>query len=223
MPSPAVTSALERLPAPPIVEVVCGVRFERLPLDPLLLGAYWEPKRTNFPRHELHPPIYDRGPVTPEYPFTPRVWLVSESGEFLLQIQADRFYVNWRKGEGDYPRFSDHPQSRGVLSRVIEEFEGFADFCKRAIGISPVLERVELTKIDAFRKGLHWKNLADLVQMLPILSGVRSLADSEDPIVNFQMSHTIENTADSRSSAQRSLRSELIHHAVREWIGKRNS
>ena len=114
-----------RLKDPPIVEVVCGFFFPALAgLDPILIGKYWaEHKEAHgYPKRQLQPPVADRpgfflgdgvGPL--------RSWLVSGTDEYLLQIQPDRFYFNWRKREGAYPHFNDYEPTKGVLSRSLLE------------------------------------------------------------------------------------------------------
>jgi hypothetical protein len=36
------------LERPPIVEVVCGVQFDPVELDPLVLGVYWDRRQSEF-------------------------------------------------------------------------------------------------------------------------------------------------------------------------------
>jgi hypothetical protein len=53
---PPLTPILER---PPIVEVVCGLVFDPLPLDGMLLGVYWDERKDDFPKRSLQPPLVD--------------------------------------------------------------------------------------------------------------------------------------------------------------------
>ena len=51
---------LERFPVlkkPPIVEVVCGIHFEPLELDGLVLGVYWDRRKEEFPTGSLQPAL----------------------------------------------------------------------------------------------------------------------------------------------------------------------
>lgn len=179
---------LEQLKHPPIVEVVCGFVFEPLSgLDPLLVGTYWNQRRQDYPKGQLQPPVTDDQPsglMIHEGVGDLRSWLISEDEAFLIQIQSNRFYLNWRKRGGDYPRFSDHHgEPKGVLSRALTEFEQFTVFCKTSIGQEPSVVRIDLTKIDHLLKGDHWKDSADLARMMPKLAPLMELSKTNDPIV----------------------------------------
>ena len=106
---------------PPVVEVVLSLQFERVELTSLLFARMWERFRERFPRVEEHPPLppsverFDPASAHPELrvqilpaQFVPRYWLLSETGNELVQVQSDRFIYNWRKVlEGDvYPRYA---------------------------------------------------------------------------------------------------------------------
>ncbi len=175
-----------RLKDPPIVEVVCGFFFSPLArLDPITVGRYWsEEKAREYPKTQLHPPISDRpslrlgegiGPV--------RCWLIGEREEYLLQIQPDRFYFNWRKREGEYPHFNKYAEKDGVLRRSLREFREFAQFATAALGQTPKPVRLELAKIDMLVSPRHWKNYADLQSVVPMLAKLPKVA--EDPNVTL--------------------------------------
>lgn len=174
---------LGHLDEPPIVEVVCGVKFAPVPgLDPIVLGAYWKERAADFPGRQVHEPLRDNNEVV--WAVTPlvRFWFVSPSGEFLLQLQHDRFFLNWRRlREGTYPRFSDSDGQSGVLSRMLREFETFGEFCERTVGARPVPVRCELAKIDHFVEGKHWRDLADLAKLLPWLETFAAFSTSDVP------------------------------------------
>jgi uncharacterized protein (TIGR04255 family) len=124
---------------PPVSEVALSIQFDPLPgLQIHHFGLLWNEFRDRFPKVESHPPI-DRTietfqkepafqpPVTFELlnPFmSPRVWFVSTSGTELLQVQRDRFIVNWRrvKPEDKYPRY---PHVRAMLEREYAIFSKF--------------------------------------------------------------------------------------------------
>lgn len=180
--------ALEKLQSPPIVEVVCGVIFESLPnLDPLTLGAYWERKRDGYPRHQLHPPIMEEGATLQFETFPPiRSWFISEDEAWVIQMQWDRFYLNWRQQKGVYPRFSDRGSAEGVLSRFLREFDEFSEYAKAGFGIEPKPTGMELAKIDQFIAGVSWDGLDDLAMMLPWLQPFAAASDSKQPVIAAQ-------------------------------------
>lgn len=173
---------LEQLSSPPIVEVVCGFVFEPLgDLDPMLIGNYWAERRVDFPKRELQPPISD-GPIVFGGAPPLRCWLISSDEAFLAQIQPDRFYLNWRRRNSDYPRFSDHPgKPPGILSRAISEFELFSNFCERELGKRPRVLSFDLAKIDHLVQGEHWGNLNELSRVIPWLQDFSSFAKADDP------------------------------------------
>jgi hypothetical protein len=89
----------------------------------------------------------------------------------VLQIQHDRFYLNWRRRERAYPTFSGIPERgiRGLKDRALEEFGRFSEFCERELRTRPLPNRIELAKVDLMSEGPDWKageNLARLVTWL---------------------------------------------------------
>lgn len=178
----------ERLSAPPVTEVICGLIFEPIPeIDPLVLGSYWESRRKEFPNHQLQPPISDEASLVLAGLPPIRTWFLSAEDEFVLQIQHDRFYLNWRARGNEYPRFSDHSdRPPGLLSRLMKEFETFSLFCRERIGRAPAPLRIELAKVDHLLQGDHWKDFNDLGVLLPWLRVFARFTTSPDPAVGFR-------------------------------------
>ena len=100
---------------PPVIETVLGVQFTPLPKFGIPhYGLYWEKIKKAYDHYEVHPPIVSvpdergtdgeflidlaRGPNF-------RCWFIDESNNNLIQLQKDRFILNWRKVKGDeaYP------------------------------------------------------------------------------------------------------------------------
>ncbi len=183
------TQVTKRLADPPIVEVVCGFFFQPVRgLDPLVVGKYWAERkeRRGFPKKQLHPPVTEQpglflgdgvGPL--------RTWLVSEGDEYVLQIQPDRFYFNWRNREGKYPHFNDYDDQKGVLSRGLTEYAEFAEFVKGVLHQEPGPTALELTKIDLLRPPKYWADYADLAKVVPMLGTLPKITD--DPAVNLSL------------------------------------
>lgn len=184
-----------RLKAPPIVEVVCGFFFSPITgLDPITIGKYWAEHKEKaghppFPKKQLMPPVTDRpsfvlgdgvGPL--------RCWLVSESEEYLLQIQPDRFYFNWRKREGEYPHFNTRDGKDGVLARGLREFEEFGKFCGASLGQTPKAVRLELAKIDLLEQGKHFTDFTDLASLLPVVQQAMKITKSSEPMLHLKLS-----------------------------------
>ncbi len=196
MAEPAQATEVEtfpRLERSPIVEVVCGLHFPAVAgLDSFEFGVYWDRRQDEYPGRQVQPALVDGltfnlGPT--------RAWLIGPQGEWLQQIQADRFYVNWRRQgtETDYPHFSDTTVEGvarpGVKSRALAEFEKFTGFCEERDTISgvPTPSHVELSKIDSLAAGREWDGLEDLASLLPIVSDFIKLSRGDALSVNLQV------------------------------------
>ena len=174
---------------PPVAEVVCGIFFAPLfTLDALALGAYWGSRREDFPnRRVLSAVTEEEGILLGDLPPL-RSWMVSKSGEYLLQLQQDRFYLNWRAGKDrKYPRFKDTNGRLGIVSLVQEEFERFGEFCQRETGERPTIVTADLAKINLLVESIHWSNLADISRMLPLLASYGSIMEAELPNFNVRV------------------------------------
>lgn len=142
---------------PPIEEVSYSLQFR--PLENLhigYLGRLWELFSSDFPNIEQHPRLsheIERFGITESPPalqiieqaLVPRIFLVSDSGNKLIQIQDDRFIFNWRKRAPDekYPRFEN------LVAEYIALVGRFEEFLK-ANDISGPLEvdQVEITNVN---------------------------------------------------------------------------
>lgn len=124
---------------PPIVEVVIGVSFKRLKLLLPHYGIYWSSLQPDFPKVLEAPPIQrvlerfpddDNPPIidleVTTRPILPRQLFASADDSHLIQIQEDRFILNWRRvsEEEEYPRFSN--VFKQFESRL-EEFKSFLE------------------------------------------------------------------------------------------------
>lgn len=177
------SNPLEKLASPPIVEVICGIHFSPVRgLDPLTIGGYWWQRKTEFPEREIHPALEDIPPGLHLRPAVGplRVWLVSADGALVVQVQRDRYYLNWRASGDDYPRFR---RDGGLLQRCLAEFDRFSAYCTSAGLSEPTPKRVELGKVDSFVEGRHWNGPDDLADMIPMLEPVLSLHQTDKPNV----------------------------------------
>lgn len=179
------TAATRKLEAPPIIEVVCGVFFPAVAgLDPILVGGWWHQIQKEYPRHEIQPAVADASVYFAHGVGPLRSWLISESDEWVIQIQPDRFYMNWRKRAGGYPRFSGKD---GVLDRAVFELGRFQEYCRAELKttIAPLL--VDLAKVDLIIEDQHWKGPEDLGQVLPVVADVGRFAKSGGVELNLQI------------------------------------
>lgn len=188
----AESTQLEKLDRPPVVEVICGVHFDALDLDPVVVGGFWARRYEDFPKHQVHPAIAPR-PAVAAVQFQLqlgagplRTWLLSANEALLVQVQRDRFYLNWRaRPEGSYPRFSGED---GLLQRMLREFDQFDQFCSQVLEQRPVVRRIELGKVDHFSEGDVWKDGPDLAEMMPALAPILRFSEGGvvEPILRFR-------------------------------------
>ena len=157
-------SSLGPLPSykkPPVDEVVCGVRFLtpdkfRIPH----IGLLWDKFRSNYPIIQHAPPLVSaQGEIIIDAQSgipVPRIWLINESDDQLVQFQVDRFYFNWRRRKDAYPRYPF----------VISKFEDVWDtvikfFNEFAFGELKPIE-CEISYINHIPKGEGWDTIDDL-------------------------------------------------------------
>jgi uncharacterized protein (TIGR04255 family) len=188
-----------------VVEVALSLQFERIELTALRFAAIWERFRDSFPKVEEQPPLppalerFDAEPGQPEvrfqlFPaqFTPRYWLVSESGNEVVQIQQDRLIYNWRKvsDEDRYPRYTF------VRQRLGEELGRLREYLAEDESEELVISQSEVTYInhilpsevwedhaDVGRIFTFWANPPDGVASLEAVSiGIQSLRHASDSI-----------------------------------------
>jgi uncharacterized protein (TIGR04255 family) len=166
---------------PPIIELVLGAQFS--PLTKLTaghFGLFWQELGSDWTEPGDALLIEDQFELF-EYPrwklpagAQVRVEPVRLPGRFtlghrnqdqLLQIQATRFHLNWRKREDFYPGYE----------RAIGEFETmfarFAEFAQKTDLGKLALNQWELTYVDAFPKDEYWQSPADWARFLPGLFG----------------------------------------------------
>jgi hypothetical protein len=170
---------------------VCGFFFAPLAgLDPLVVGKYWSEHKLKDGYHarQLHQAVSDRLGLSFSDGLGPlRCWLLKDTDDYILQIQPDRFYLNWRKRSGGYPHFTDRDGSEGVLTKSLREFHQFGEFCEADPAIKQTLKpvRFELAKVDLLVSPAHWKDYADLTTVVPMLSQLPQIAN--EPTVGLSL------------------------------------
>lgn len=148
---------------PPVSEVVLSVQF--LPLAEWRTphaGWYWQKIIANYPTTQEQPPLLPmierfgedlRSSQTapsllrfaPMDPDSSRFWFIGDDPTRLIQIQRDRFSINWRKVTGDetYPRYE-----RAIRPRFLREWSQFRAFVAEA-GLGTVdVRQCEMTYVN---------------------------------------------------------------------------
>jgi uncharacterized protein (TIGR04255 family) len=101
-------------------------------------GEFWQSIKQDFPISQEQPPLGPIGEffgsaknVQVGFPFALQVgmpgirnWFVSSDNTYLLQLQRDRFALNWRKtpSQPDYPRYP------AIREKFVELYKLFAQF-----------------------------------------------------------------------------------------------
>jgi len=159
---------------PPVVEVALGIQFETIrELRAPVFAEYWEQIRAAFPRWTeaaaLAPGV-ERFGVPPvagrrfkiefhDEPPPSRALFESAAGDRLIQVQADRFVTNWRKGGDPYPRYES-----AIRPDFRVAFDGFRDFLhQRGHECQP--NQWEVTYVN-FIHGERWDPRAELGRVL---------------------------------------------------------
>ncbi len=162
----------EELPSyrnPPINEVVCGLVFKEI--DKLRIphtGLFWQKILAVYPTCEHAEPLadVDVGKLSVDkatgLPW-PRVWLIGQKGNDLVQIQKDRFYYNWRKIDP----LDEYPRHENVLRNFRTNLEIFLAFVKD-FGLGSIEpQHCELTYINHIPKGEGWESNANIGDLFP--------------------------------------------------------
>jgi uncharacterized protein (TIGR04255 family) len=176
--------------APPVEEVALGLSFQpSTELNILDVAELREClKQIGFNEMQVHAPLTTRGSRVFQninfqlkmLPGFPRFWFMSESKEYIIQIQQDKFAVNWRR--------SDTPTKKYVGFKVIEEsfwkfssiFENwYKQYAKDALKINgldltyynniPIEGGLNSSTLNNIYKDFQWSNktvLSNSVQQM---------------------------------------------------------
>ena len=139
---------------PPVIEVVYGAAFAPLKAWKVPhIGLFWQRIFEEFPRCEQVLPILGTDLVDPSGLPVPRVWLINDEDDRLVQLQPGRFLFNWRrrKNAGPYPRYNTLSDR---FFGLFQEFQSFVS--ENRLGEIEVSE-YELTYINHIFEQENWK------------------------------------------------------------------
>lgn len=164
--SPGVSSdPLPEYDHPPVIEVAVGVEF--LPVDELDIAALvnlhnvWS---DDYPKIILQPELPSASRFASQLPVVfntgvppVRLWSLSEDENFLVQVQADRIVMNWRRiSDAEYPHYDN------IVVQFQARWSEFVDYLGR-IGASPPSPTVaEVTYVNS----IHFNASAGPVEIL---------------------------------------------------------
>jgi uncharacterized protein (TIGR04255 family) len=217
----ALNHAMPEFNKPPVSEVAISVAFTPLKnwssSHALLFGSMIN---NEYPKMELQAPIiseeekfgeefWQQGQLRFEYMSenTNRFWFMTEPSNWLVQVQNDRFILNWRRiSEGDeYPRYD-----AVIRGRFLKEINRFLKFIlDKNIGEINVTQ-CEVTYVNDIVQGEYWETVSDAIDLFSILAKNESgkfLEDIETIAVTgsyampdekgrlrFSINHAIRNT-----------------------------
>ncbi len=175
------TLKLPKFDNPPLVEVALGIEFE--PLERWGIphfGLFWGQIKNKYPHCLIKPPLASQlevfGEAERQFTMTfgapPEVrgWFINRQQTWLIQLQRERFVVNWRKipVDGDYPRFQK------FLARFEEEWDQFRNFVRdNDLGNLKPLQ-CELNYFNHIELPDGWRETELLKDYLPCWTGKTS-------------------------------------------------
>jgi uncharacterized protein (TIGR04255 family) len=156
--------SLER---PPLIELVVGVQFDRLPvLTAAHLGVFWRELGADWPDVNEAPviePQFERFAEESALPFFPglrlklssqpevRLQIRNSTQVRMVQVQNGRLHYNWLRREGE--NYPSYPQVKQEFDKVLGRFR---EFVVREVGGEFQPNQWELTYVDHIPKGTIW-------------------------------------------------------------------
>ncbi len=173
---------IPKFEAPPVVETVLGIGFERLDKWGIPhFGVFWDQVREQFPNFEVKHPVishieqFDRPQVSAESqiqlssaPPDLRCWFIDEDDCELIQVQNNRFSYNWRKtaGKDAYPHYDE-----SIRQTFQNMWTQFVDFVKQQqLGDVNVVQ-CEVTYVNHLEVGKGWNAISEIGNVLPCWAG----------------------------------------------------
>lgn len=162
---------------PPVSEVALAVAFSPLPnWSGPHSGLFWGGIREDYPLNEVHPPIAasienvedSLWPNPPEiniqlgHSEAQRTWFLNKDKSRLIQVQRDRFVINWRKVTGTevYPRYVDD-----LRPRFLKEWQRFQIFARGAAIGDITVTQCEVTYVNDIPQGQGWDDFSQALAL----------------------------------------------------------
>ena len=136
---------------PPVNEVICGVQFQSLPQwTTAHYGRFWDRIQGTYPDSEDQQPLVplnlDDKDKPPQFeasilPPMRRVFFLRRPGNFLLQLQPNRFLHNWRQ----ISPVDEYPSYTRAFPEFLDQWRIFLRFLQDSGSAPPKLQGYELT------------------------------------------------------------------------------
>jgi uncharacterized protein (TIGR04255 family) len=153
---------------PPLIEVSFGLFFKQPEnFRAAHFGRFWSKLKSDFPTVEDRVAVGNiqgrwltRADAFP----LPRVWYEHNDHHLLIQLQPDRFYLNWRKlADGKYPRYET------LQSQCFEYFERYRAFLHEEGLGAPELAGTELVYVNRVEFNDAWTSFSEVGKVFPHL------------------------------------------------------
>jgi uncharacterized protein (TIGR04255 family) len=185
-------ASLPEFEYPPVSEVALSVEFQ--PLENWRsphAGLYWARISSDYPHTDVQAALpsqieefgekfWQRPGVRFEIvnPDVSRFWFLAEPPTRLIQVQRDRFILNWRKVHGDevYPRYA-----KEIRPRFEIEWARFKQFvADQKLGELDV-KQCEITYVNDIIKGDGWQAFGDSLTLFSPWYGTGSTGFLSSP------------------------------------------
>jgi uncharacterized protein (TIGR04255 family) len=175
---------------PPISEIAISILFpQSRSITTAHLGRFWERVAKELPKAEDHSPSglpQDWGKSIEGLPL-PRLWLKESGGTVLLQLQVNRFDLNWRSvtPTDTYPTFDVQ------IAKLVDYWQRFAAFLNEQGEGDVPIRGAEVLKVSQIREGEGWQHWSDLHALFPALNltQVGDRWDFQGLATAFEMQH----------------------------------
>jgi uncharacterized protein (TIGR04255 family) len=216
------SSHLPKYAKPPVAEVAVAVQFDELPIQPVHIGLLWQRWQDRYPKTEHHPPLgsvvelfgkegLQRASLSLEAGFPAgRSWFVSDDGVRVMQIQSDKFIVNWRKLDTD----SVYPSYDALRDRFVEELTSFLEFVSAASLGEFIATQCELTYVNHIESPGGWSSRSGFSRLLTTWNPESAEMSDLPPIENARLQWQYRMEEDSKPLGRLHV---TIHPAARKW------
>lgn len=204
--------------APPINEVSIGFWFAQpiLALRSEHLGLFWATIRNDFPLAQQAPPLLaapdasslfiDPTAANEIFPM-PRYWFMQRPiGGYLIQIQRDAFFVNWRRGGAEYQLFEE------VKREFDRRFAEFQAFVVTELDTTPPTPRLcDLNYTNLVEKGTLWTGWRDTPKIIQGFSTPQAQGEcSFNQVAQFPIDSDTSMTVTVRNGMRADTREEVL-------------
>ena len=163
---------------PPVVEVAIGVEFQAISgWGVPHFGLFWEQIRSTYPNCLTKPPLASQIELFGSPQRRPeitlqlvdglnlRCWFEQADQSRLLQVQENRFILNWRRGDPS----AIYPSYETLRPEFEDAWRVFSSFLVKNQLEVPSIVQCEVTYVDLFPQGMGWSNTSEICRITPIV------------------------------------------------------